>query len=155
MKPDVQKVMVRSFACMATDIAPAITAEYAAGSAMVIGLMMFQTATEFDRAAENLVQDNRGFREIFLAALTHVEEGGLKTKLKEAAETKDGSLRISDLDQANSALSELLIELQTYVEMQKGSWARDLETQIWAELVRGAEARRLPHPMVDLSWAEE
>ena len=154
MKPDVQKVMVRSFARMATDIAPAITVEYAAGSATVIGLMMFQTATEFDRAAENFVQENRAFRAIFLAALAHVEDDGLKTKLKAAAETKDSSLRISDLDEANNVLSALLIELQTHVEIQKGGWARDLETQIWAELVRGAEAQRLPHPMVDLSWAE-
>lgn len=150
MKPDVQKVMMRSFEQMLTDIAPNITAEYAVGSASVIGLMMFQTATEFERGADIRVRENVALREIFSAAAGQVEDQALGSRLKAASEARDLSLRISDLDKANDELAALLIELQVYAELQKSGWARDLETRIWAELVRSAAARRLPHPMIDL-----
>jgi len=148
MKPDVQKVMVNSFERLMTDVAPHITSEYAVGSAAVIGLMAFQTAAEFERGAEIRVQENTAFRKIFSDAASHLEESDLRKRLQVAAGSRDTSLLISALDKINDELSALLIELQTYVELHEAAWARDLEAQIWNELARAAEARRLPHPMV-------
>lgn len=148
MKPDVQTVMLKSFERMMTDIAPHLTAEYAMGSAAVIGLMMFQTATEFERAAEIRVQENAALRGIFKDALDVVSDETLKVRLEEASGSVDQSLAISVLDQANDDLAALLIELQAHIEQLGGAAACQLEAQIWGELARAADARRLPHPMV-------
>lgn len=147
MKPDVQTVMMRSFERILTDIAPHLSSEYAVGSSSVIGLMMFQTATEFERAADIRVQENAAMRGLFDEAVGMLPTGELRTRVEEAASSSDPSLKISELDQANDALSALLIELQAHAETMEGTAARKLETKIWDELARAATARRLPHPI--------
>ncbi len=147
MKPNVQTVMTRSFERILTDIAPHLSSEYAVGSSSVIGLMMFQTATEFDRAAEIRVEENAAMRNIFADAVGVVPSGDLRSRLEQAAASQDPSLKISELDQANDELSALLIDLQAYAETMEGEEARRLEAQIWDELARAATARRLPHPV--------
>lgn len=148
MKPDVQKVMAHSFGRMVEHVAPHIGSEYALGSAAVMGLMMFQTATEFERGAEIRVQEHRAMRALFASASGQVGDADLARRLEEASKGTDSDLRISVLDQTNDALAALLIELHEHVESQEGAWARDLEAAIWAELARAADARKLPHPMV-------
>ena len=147
MKPNVQTVMMRSFERILTDIAPHLSSEYAVGSSSVIGLMMFQTATEFERAADIRVQENAAMRDIFSGAVSILPTGDLRTRVEKAAASSDPSVKISELDEANDALSALLIELQAHAERMEGEPARKLETQIWEELARAATARRLPHPV--------
>jgi hypothetical protein len=147
MKPDVQTVMMRSFERILTDIAPHLSSEYAVGSSSVIGLMMFQTATEFERAADIRVQENAAMRAIFADALEVLPAGSLRKRVEGASASSDPSFKISELDEANGALSALLIELQAHAETVDGPAARKLETQIWDELARAAAARRLPHPI--------
>lgn len=147
MKPDVQTVMMRSFERILTDIAPHLSSEYAVGSSSVIGLMMFQTATEFERAADIRVQENAAMRAIFADALEVLPAGSLRQRVEGASASSDPSFKISELDEANDALSALLIELQAHAETVDGPAARKLETQIWDELARAAAARRLPHPI--------
>ncbi len=147
MKPNVQTVMMRSFERILTDIAPHLSSEYAVGSSSVIGLMMFQTATEFERAADIRVQENAAMRGIFSGAVNVLPTGDLLSRVEAAAATTDPSLKISELDQANDELTGLLIELQAYAETVEGPEARKLEAQIWEELARAATARRLPHPI--------
>ncbi len=147
MKPDVQTVMMRSFERILTDIAPHLSSEYAVGSSSVIGLMMFQTATEFERAAEIRVEENAAMRAIFKDAVAVLPEGDLRTRVEEAAVSTDPSLKISELDKANDKLAALLIEVQAMAETMDGAAARKLEMQIWGELSRAAMARRLPHPV--------
>lgn len=147
MKPDVQTVMMRSFERILTDIAPHLSSEYAVGSSSIIGLMMFQTATEFERAADIRVQENVAMRNIFADAVSVLPSGDLRTRVAEASTSQDPGLKISELDQANDELTGLLIELQTYAETVEGDAARKLEHEIWDELARAATARRLPHPI--------
>ncbi len=147
MKPNVQTVMMRSFERILTDIAPHLSSEYAVGSSSVIGLMMFQTATEFERAADIRVQENVAMRSIFAGAAGILPTGDLRSRVEAAAVTSDPSVKISELDQANDDHAGLLIELQAYAETVEGADARKLETQIWDELARAATARRLPHPI--------
>lgn len=147
MKPTVPIVLIRSSERILTDIAPQLNTEYAVGSASVIGLMMLQTATEFDRAVENLVKENEAMRAIFADAVPHVADSGLRERLDAAAQQADTGLRVSALETSNEALKALLIDLHAHVENAEGSWGRIMEARIWAELSRAAEARRLPHPM--------
>ena len=147
MKPNVPTVMLRSFERILTDIAPHLSSEYAVGSSSVIGLMMFQTATEFERAADIRVQENAAMRSIFAEAGSLLPAGDLRDRIEAAAATSDPNVKISELDKANDGLTGLLIELQAYAETIEGPAARTLETQIWEELARAATARRLPHPV--------
>lgn len=147
MKPNVQTVMMRSFERILTDIAPHLSSEYAVGSSSVIGLMMFQTATEFERAADIRVEENAAMRKIFSGAVGILPTGDLRFRVEQAASSSDPSLKISELDRANDELTGLLIEIQAHAETVEGLEARELETQIWDELARAATARRLPHPI--------
>lgn len=147
MKPNVPTVMLRSFERILTDIAPHLSSEYAVGSSSVIGLMMFQTATEFERAADIRVQENAAMRSIFAGAGNLLPAGDLRNRIEVAAATSDPSVKISELDKANDELTGLLIELHAHSETMEGPAARTLEAQIWDELARAATARRLPHPI--------
>eukprot|EP00435_Cladocopium_sp_Y103_P078953 s1_g2692.t1 len=138
---------MRSFERILTDIAPHLSSEYAVGSSSIIGLMMFQTATEFERAADIRVQENAAMRKIFADAVGVLPSGELRSRVEVAAASRDPGLKISELDGANDELTALLIELQAYAETVEGEGARKIELQIWDELTRAAAARRLPHPV--------
>jgi hypothetical protein len=146
MKPDVPVVMRGLFGTMLMEIAPNLTAEYSAGSIGIMSMMIFMTAEEYDRAAEIRAAENAEMRALFAEASGLVEDAGLKVKLAEAGQGKDGSLRISALDAENAALAALLIELQAHVEESTGTQAAGLEARIWDYLVAAADRRKLTFP---------
>lgn len=146
MKPDIPVVLQHSFGKLLLEVAPHITAEYAVGNTSVIGLMMFMSATEFERGAEVRAAENRTMRAIFDEAEGLVEDAGLQAKLAEAAKGQETSLLMSDLDASNDALKGLLIELQAVIEETDSPQARALGARIWAFLSDAAEARKLPYP---------
>ncbi|MEX0839024.1 MAG: hypothetical protein WD034_05765 [Parvibaculum sp.] len=146
MKPDVDLVMQGFFGTLLMDVAPHLNAEYSMGNVGIMGMMMFMTAEEHDRAAEIRVAENTEMRALFAEAARVVEDTGLKTRLGEAAISRDASLRIKALDAANAVLSDVLIELQAYVEASKAPWAGPLEVRIWDYLVAATERRKLPFP---------
>ena len=82
-------------------------------------------------------------REILRAATEHVPEGDLRSRLAVAAEAREVSLRIGDLNAANDRLRALLIELQTLVEGSGEEWARRVDRAIWAELRASARRRAI------------
>lgn len=146
MKPDLPIVMRGFFGTMLTEIAPNLNAEYSAGSIGVMGLMVYLTAQEYERAAEVRVADNAGMRALFSEAAKLVEDQALGARLAAAAETQDRSLLVSALDENNSALATLLIELQAHVEESTAPWAAGLEARIWDYLLASTERRRLDLP---------
>ena len=146
MKPDVGTVMQGFFGTLLGDIALHLNAEYSMGNVGIMGMMMFMTAEEHDRAAEIRVAENTEMRALFGEAARVVEDTGLKTRLGEAAASCDASLRIKALDQSNAALSGLLVELQAHVETSKAAWAGPLEARIWDYVVAATERRKLPFP---------
>lgn len=148
MKPDLPIVMRGFFGTMLTEIAPNLNAEYSTGSIGIMSMMVYLTAQEYERAAEVRVADNAEMRTIFADAAKLVGDEGLKARLSEAAGTKDRSLLISVLDEDHSALSAILIELQTYVEESTAPWAAGLEERIWDHLLAATERRRLDLPTV-------
>lgn len=146
MKPDVDQVMQGFFGTLLMDVAPHLNAEYSMGNVGIMGMMMFMTAEEHDRAAEIRVAENTEMRVLFAEAARSVEDAALKAKLAEAAAGRDASLRIKALDAANAALGAVLVELQAHVEVSKASWAGPLEARIWDYLVAATERRKLPFP---------
>ena len=146
MKPDVDLVLQGFFGTLLMDVAPHLNAEYSMGNVGIMGMMMFMTAEEHDRAAEIRVAENTEMRALFAAAAQPVEDAALKAKLADAAASGDVSLRIKALDQSNAALSGLLVELQAHVETSKAAWAGPLEARIWDYLVAATERRKLPFP---------
>lgn len=146
MKPDVDLVLQGFFGTLLMDVAPHLNAEYSMGNVGIMGMMMFMTAEEHDRAAEIRVAENTEMRALFGEAAQSVENAALKAKLADAVASGDASLRIKALDQSNAALSGLLVELQAHVETSKAAWAGPLEARIWDYLVAATERRKLPFP---------
>lgn len=146
MKPDVPVVMNQFFGKMLLELGPALEGTYAAGSASVMGLMMFMAGEEYERGAQVRVEDIAELRDIFGEAAGLITDATLKQKLGEAAQGREASLRISELDLAHGQLADTLIELQSFLETTQADWAAALEERIYVHLARSAEARRMPYP---------
>ncbi len=97
-------------------------------------LLMILLSEEFDRAAANLIEENRELRHLFSEALTVVTNDSLKDRLKEVAESVETDFRVSALDKANSDILSLLIELHSHIETLEGMDARKIEEAIWQAL---------------------
>ena len=146
MKPVVDNVLQGCFATLLTEVAPHLGAEYSVGDVSVMGLMLFMSAEEYDRAAEVRTEDNAEMRSIFAEAASQIEDADLRSRLSEASDARDTSLRISALDKTNDKLKALLIDLQAWLEEQGGDWAAHIERRIWRHLKDSAERRKLPYP---------
>src|SRR5262245_30289793 len=141
MKPEVDVVLRSMMTKLLLEVAPAVGDAYVRSNVEAMGALLAAAAEEFDRAAEVRVAENRSMREIVRAATEHVPEGDFHSRLAVAAEEREASLRISDLNAVNDRLRALLIELQTLVEGSDEEWARRIDRAIWAEL-RASAGRR-------------
>ncbi len=148
MKPEIDLVMQGLALTLLTEVIPDLRAEYAVGDAAVIAAAMLSAAQEFDRAADVRAAENGEMRALFAEAARMVEDSSLRDRLTRAAESRDASLRVSVLNQANDQLKTLLIELQAHVEESRAGWAPALEKRIWAHLVEAAGRRKLLLPVL-------
>jgi len=143
MRPEPSRFLGVAAGHLMTKTAAAIESGYEQSSVSVIGLMLTQLAEEFDRAAARRVEENRTLREIFAQAIDDVADDDLRAKLAEAASGDDPDLAVAALEQSNCELRALLIELHAHVEELDSPAARDLEAEIWRELVASTERRKL------------
>ncbi len=143
MKPEVDVVLRSMMTKLLLEVAPAVGDAYVRSNVEAMGALLAAAAEEFDRAAEVRVAENRSMREILRAATEHVPERDLRSRLAVAAEEREVSLRIGDLNAANDRLRALLIELQTLVEGSDEEWARRVDRAIWAELRASARRRAI------------
>ena len=142
MKPDAPFVLETVAAKLMLELVPQMQPPFLQGTVTVVGLMLTMLREEWDRVAQRRVEENAAVRQIFRGAAPHLADADLRQRLLEAAESRESSLRISDLDAANEGLRRLLIELQAHVEAQPGTEARRIEAEIWQELVASTERRR-------------
>lgn len=140
MKPEIDQILSLSAGQLMGTLAPLLPSGYAQGSASLLGFMMLLSAQEYDRAAEIRVAENDAMRALFGAAASMITDAELREALAQAAELREGSLRISVLNEINATLRRLLIRLQASVEKQG---PRDLERRIWLVLKDSAERRLL------------
>ncbi len=143
MKPEVDVVLRSMMTKLLLEVAPAVGDAYVRSNVEAMGALLAAAAEEFDRAAEVRVAENRSMREILRAATEHVPEGDFRSRLTVAAEEREASLRIGDLNAVNDRLRALLIELQTLVEGSDEEWARRIDRAIWAELRASARRRAI------------
>jgi hypothetical protein len=87
------------------------------------------------------IEENGELRRLFLESLSAVREDDLRVRLRQAAERGDTDYRLSALDEANSDLVKLLIELHSHVEGLKGEDARKVEEGIWRVLENWTKRR--------------
>jgi hypothetical protein len=143
MKPEIDHILGVTAGQIAMEIAPLLPASYSQSTAGLLSLLLSFCAQEYERGAEIRVAENADMRKLFAEFAASVTDAALKAKLSDAARAKDASLKISDLNTANSALKTLLIALQTDCEARGDAKA---QAAIWAVLRAGADGRFVKLP---------
>ncbi len=143
MRPRVSRVLEQAIACLAGEVLPAVQPAFRQGLVGSELALLGMVREEFDRAAARRVEENAALRGLFARAAETVRDAALARSLAEAALGRDDDLRVPALDAANDALRALLIDLHSALEEQPDPEARALEEELWAELARSTERRRL------------
>jgi hypothetical protein len=144
MRPEVDQILSFSAAQLMGSLAPLLPSGYAQGAAALTSFMLILSAQEYDRAAEIRAADNADMRALFAALAPRIGDATLKQKLESAAASREISLKVSALDEANYELRRLLIAVQEHVEIQGDS--HNGERRIWAILKASADRRVLKMP---------
>ncbi len=143
MKPDVDRFMEVAAAHVVMRIAPKLGPGYEQSSMLVLMALLNSAREETERAASRRVEENRELRRIFAEAGPAVVDAALREGLDEAAAGEDTDFAISALERSNAGLRALLIDLHAHIEELDSAEARAIDTQIWQELARSTERRKL------------
>ena len=126
-----------------TRVIPAISPVYHQGTIGMIASMLAIAAEEWDRAASRRIEENIAIRAIFKSAANSVASSELRARLESLAKGVDADFRVSTLEKSNCELRAALIELHAAIENTPGARAREIEGEIWRELVKSTERRKL------------
>jgi hypothetical protein len=143
VKPEATHALERLMQALLVEIAPAVQPPYRQASVSIQAMMLLAIREEFDRAAARRVEENAALRGLFADAAPAVTDPALRERLGAAAGSRDASLRVPELEEANRALRALLIELHVHVEGLESVEARRIEAAIWRELASSTERRKL------------
>lgn len=146
MTPDVDAALRTIMISLMTEIAPDVKSSYRQASTNILAIAAMFMADEYDRAADVRVHENAEMRRLFELCSALVADVTLRTKLEAESRAQDESLRITALNEANTRLKKLLIELQVALEASEQLVARDARKRIWAFLRESAERRALRLP---------
>ena len=137
MKPDIPAVLAELAGLVARNAVPGVDPAERAGALGLSAALLGMAAEAWDGTAQRLVEENRAIRTLLAAA---GDRAGRNAWL---AEGDDDDLRISALSAGNARLRAALIDLHATVEADASPLARTIETQIWEELRRSTERRRM------------
>jgi hypothetical protein len=143
MRPRIETVFQLVAADLLERVAPAISSSYHQGTVGMVATILMIAAEEWDRAASRRIEENISIRSLFRDAAPAVRDSSLRQRLSELAAAEDRDLRASALESNNCALRAALIDLHTYVENESSTDARKIEDEIWKELVKSTERRKL------------
>jgi hypothetical protein len=143
MRPRVEVVFLTMAQDLIERVIPAISPIYHQGTIGMIATLLAIVGEEWDRAASRRVEENQRLRELFRESAAAMNDGALKTRILELADSRDHDLHISALENNNCTLRAALIDLHAHVESQPSPEARKVETAIWEELAKSTERRRL------------
>ncbi len=143
MRPRIETVFQLVAADLLERVAPAISSSYHQGTVGMVATILVIAAEEWDRAASRRIEENASIRILFRDAAPAVKNSRLRQRLSELAAAEDRDFRVSALEANNCGLRAALIELHSYVENDTGPDARRIEDEIWKELVKSTERRRL------------
>lgn len=143
MKPEATRILEHTMTALLGEIAPAMTPAYRQASVSALGALLLCVREEFDRAASRRIDENRALRGLFARASEVAVDDALVRRLREAAGEDDPDFRVPALETANQALRRLLVDLHAHLEGLESAAARALEDELWGELVRSVERRRV------------
>jgi hypothetical protein len=143
MRPRIETVFQVVAGDLLARVAPAISSSYHQGTVGMVATILALAAEEWDRAASRRIEENTAVRNLFRDAAPTVKNPSLRQRLTELGASDDRDLHVSALEANNCALRAALIDLQSYIENETGPDARRIEDQIWKELVKSTERRRL------------
>lgn len=147
MKPPGDQLLRLIGTMLATKYIPILESDHGKSELGLTALVLGVIAEEFERAAHTRIVENMEMRKIFKQAIPVVSDDGLKNRLAEASEKIEVDFHTSALDQLNSDLHKVLIELHEHVENLEGAAAKDLEEAIWLELEKHVKRREF------MTWA--
>lgn len=130
---DIGMILSRIGRKLVTEVAPKLDGDYSGGHAGMSGLMAVMAGEAWDGAADRLMNEIAGMRDLFAMAG------------KEVVVPKSSSLKISDLTAERNELAAYLIALQMSLEARDDHDARALNAKIWMHLMATATAR-MPSP---------
>ncbi len=131
-------------ASLAAGEALELTSDYDVKTALLAAACLGMAAEDLDRLVERLGEENAALRALLGRAAQRLgASASLAERLRARAALPPVRPRISELRRENAELRTLLIELHAAVEEIEGGAARELEREIWAELRRSNERRRL------------
>ncbi|MBL8649508.1 MAG: hypothetical protein JNL35_03800 [Sphingopyxis sp.] len=130
MKPSIPAAATDLAERLRAEIVPELTG-FRANNVAMGSAMIDMIAEEFDRAAARLFEENEAVRAL-------LRRGGLAAD----APTKP-DLRVSALEAENDRLRAALIDLQAALETRDDDDARALDADVWRELTRSVERRRI------------
>ena len=113
-------------------------AAFAQGTIGLLATVLAVSAKEYDRGADIRVAENNQIRALFVELAPAVTDVSLSKELRDAAERKESSLRISALNESNYVLRRLLNNLLIHAE-EHG--AHGAQRRIWAALKAIAQRR--------------
>jgi hypothetical protein len=136
MKPSIPTAASDLAARLRSEIVPELTG-FRANNVAMGSAMIDMIAEEFDRAAARLFEENAAVRGLLQRGAGLVD--GIDTP--EVPAKID--LRVSALEAENDRLRAALIALQAALEARDDDPARALDADIWRELARSVERRRI------------
>jgi hypothetical protein len=142
MIPQVQIVLSGIARSALMDFGAAATTRYAGFTAEIMSALLMMIGQEHDRAAARLQEENEALVSLFHGAAPSLEDKSLQAECM-ATSAAAASLHVGDLRQRNTELRQLLIRLHARVEDEGGPAAREIEANIWAELVASTRRRHL------------
>ena len=89
------------------------------------------------------MEENRALEDLLGRAGAAIADPALRERTAQLVAAGEPGFRISALEARNAALRALLIELHAHVETQRSDEARRVEAEIWRELAKSTERRRL------------
>ncbi len=134
---DIGMILDRVGRKLVTEVAPKLEGDYAAGHTVMAGLMGIMSGEAWDGAADRLVSEIAGLRELLKAG--EVERDDVAAA---------AGYRLSALTAERDALAEKLIAMQAALEGREDEVAKALNAQIWMYLMQTAVARMPTPPMV-------
>ena len=130
---DIGMILQRLGNTLVTGVAPKLEGDYAAGHAMMTGVMAVMAGEAWDNAADRLVNEIAGMR------------GLLALAGKNVTVPKSETVKISNLTAERDELARYLITLQMSLEAREDQEAKDLNAKIWMHLM-GTAMARMPSP---------
>lgn len=142
MRPNGEELLQGVRGALLEYILPEVQNDYARTELTLIHVLLGVAASEWDSAAQRLVDDNATLRDLARRGADAIErdEAALAGELRALADEEDRSLRLSDLRAANDRLHDAVGRLGVRLQDADGPELQALRSEIIARLIEEAEA---------------